>query len=72
MDVESLSPNIIYISHEHSDHLHEETLLKFKKDTKICFPEFPNKRIGNVLKNLGFNNLLPLNFGQIYNLTDKI
>lgn len=70
--VESLSPNIIYISHEHSDHLHEETLLKFKKDTKICFPNFPNKRIGKDLKNLGFNNLLPLNFGQIYKLTDKI
>ena len=72
VSVESLSPDIIYISHEHSDHLHEETLLKFSKDTKICFPDFPNKRIGKVLKNLGFNNLLPLNFGQIYKLTDKI
>jgi len=69
---ESLSPDIIYISHEHSDHLHEETLLKFKKDIKICYPDFPNKRIGKILKDIGFNNLLPLKFGQIYELTDKI
>ncbi len=72
VSLDTLNPNIIYISHEHSDHLHEETLLNFKKDIKICYPDFPNRRIGKILKKLGFNNLMPLKFGQTYELTNKI
>jgi len=61
---EQLTPDIIWISHEHSDHFHIETLKKFNRNTTILFPDFPNKRIENTLKKLDFNNILPLKFGE--------
>ena len=61
---EQLTPDIIWISHEHSDHFHIETLKKFDKNTLILFPDFPNKRIETTLKKLNFINLLPLKFGE--------
>ncbi|WP_233706999.1 MBL fold metallo-hydrolase [Helicobacter equorum] len=59
-----LKPNAIYISHEHSDHLHPATLNFFDKDTKIYIPSFSNMRMEKKLKELGFKNVNPLNFGQ--------
>lgn len=67
---EQLNPNIIWISHEHSDHFHIETLKKFDRNTKILFPDFTNKRIENTLKKIGFNNILPLKFGEKYTFNE--
>ena len=61
---EQLTPDIIWISHEHSDHFHIETLKKFNRNTIIVFPDFPNKRIETTLKKLDFSNILPLKFGE--------
>jgi CMP-N-acetylneuraminate monooxygenase len=61
---EQLDPNLIWISHEHSDHFHIETIKKFNRKTKILFPDFPNKRIEKTLIDLGFEDILPLKFGE--------
>jgi len=68
---EDLSPNVIWISHEHSDHFHIETLKKFNRNTIILFPDFPNKRIENTLRDLKFNKIVPLKFGEP-TILDKI
>lgn len=49
-----LNPHAIWISHEHSDHFHEPTLRKINKLTPVYIPAFPNKRMEDKLRNLGF------------------
>ena len=70
--IENLCPNAICITHEHSDHFHEESISKFNKNTLVLFPDFPNKRIEKSLKKLGFSNIIPMEFGNKYDLSDKI
>lgn len=59
-----LNPSAIWISHEHSDHFHKETLTLFNKNTPVYFPDFPNKRIQEELTSLGFININPMQFGE--------
>ena len=49
--------NYIYISHNHPDHLHIETLNKFSKDTNIITPKFKSGSTFKILKRLGFKNI---------------
>ena len=65
-------PNAIFITHEHSDHLHPASLSEFNKDTLIVFPDFPNQRIEKILRKTGFNNLKALTFGCEFTLSEKI
>lgn len=56
-----LKPNLIYISHLHSDHLDEKILnLYSKKNTKILIKDFKNKRLKNKLIKLGFKNVIEI------------
>ncbi len=70
--IEDLHPSAIWISHEHSDHLHENTLKHFDRSTPILFPAFPNQRISRILKKSGFTDLRPLAFGQTYKFNDAV
>ena len=70
--VSQLDPDLIWISHEHSDHFHKNTLIQFSRETRIYFPDFANKRIENELVKLGFTNLTPVSFGKSYDINDKI
>lgn len=65
---ENLKPNAIWISHEHSDHYHEATLVHFSRTTPIYFPDFPNRRLSQRLLVLGFTDLHPMAFGHCYEL----
>jgi CMP-N-acetylneuraminate monooxygenase len=57
--------DLIYISHNHPDHLHIDSLKKFVKDDQ-CFlvPNFESKSVELVLRKNGFNNLIILDFMQ--------
>lgn len=59
------SSDLIYISHNHPDHLHIDSLKKFVKDDQ-CFlvPNFDSKSVELVLRKNGFNNLIILDFMQ--------
>lgn len=59
-----LKPNAIYISHEHSDHFHPETLKYFDTNLPIYIPAFPNGRLEQKLHDLGFCNVIVLPFGK--------
>lgn len=63
-----LKPNAIWISHEHSDHFHEPTLRNFDKSTPIYIPDFPNGRMIQMLKEIGFTNIHAMPFGEPYTI----
>lgn len=69
-----LSADIVYISHNHADHMHSETLnilLAHKPDVQIIIPNFKSKSTERPLRNMGFTNIHPLAFNQIYQVNDK-
>lgn len=64
VEAKKLQPSAIWVSHEHSDHLHIGTMEHFDRSIPIYFPDFPNQRIQKMLYNIGFKNLHPMPFGQ--------
>ena len=63
--------DLIYISHNHPDHMHEDTLIKLhqhRPDIPIVIPNFKTKSAERPLQNLGFTNVIPLAFNQIHKL----
>jgi CMP-N-acetylneuraminate monooxygenase len=59
-----LKPDAILITHEHSDHFHEETLQRLDKGTPVYVPDFPNERLPRRLTALGFRSVRRLRFGE--------
>lgn len=66
--VDSLKPDAIWISHEHSDHFHEPTLKRFARTIPIYVPDFPNRRMVNRLRELGFTRVVAMPFGQPFDI----
>ncbi|UXX80603.1 MBL fold metallo-hydrolase [Reichenbachiella carrageenanivorans] len=61
------SADIIYISHNHPDHLHVETLKEYvSQDQLIVTANFKSKSSEKVLRHAGFNNIIPLDFKNVY------
>lgn len=58
----------VYISHNHPDHLHPETLACIDKEKKFIVADFQTKSTEKYLKYLGFNNISCLNFKDVYEL----
>lgn len=69
--VKDLSPDAIWISHEHSDHFHELTLEKFDKDIPVYIPAFPNERMEKKLEYLGFRQIHSVPFGKKVKLAPR-
>lgn len=63
--------DFIYISHNHPDHLHPETLNKIGRDKKFIVANFPTRSTEKYLNALGFNNVFPLDFNTIYELSNQ-
>jgi CMP-N-acetylneuraminate monooxygenase len=47
----------IWITHEHSDHLHPHSLSFFDKNIPIYVPHFNTGRLSKILKKIGFKNI---------------
>lgn len=62
----------IFVSHNHPDHLHPETLSIVEKDKLILTPNFISKSSEKYLKKLGFTNLKTVDFNKIYSLAQNI
>ena len=58
----------VFISHNHPDHLHSETLELLSKDKKIIVGDFNSKSTEKYLRSIGFINVLPLEFNCIYEI----
>ena len=60
------SCDFIYVSHNHPDHLHELTLSNLRKDMPIIVPKFISNSTKLLIKDLGFKNLIELDFENQY------
>jgi CMP-N-acetylneuraminate monooxygenase len=72
IDVSTLRPDAIVITHEHSDHFHEPTLRRFARSTPIYVPDFPNRRLVRRLAALGFTKVYPMAFGDTFRVADHV
>jgi CMP-N-acetylneuraminate monooxygenase len=61
----------IFVSHNHPDHLHSETLELLDKDKKFIVGNFNSKSTEKYLKSLGFINIDPLEFNSIYQIAEN-
>ena len=60
------SCDFIYISHNHPDHCHELTLSYINKKIPMVVPNFITNSAGLLLEDLGFKNIINLNFEDQY------
>ena len=60
--------DIVYISHNHPDHLHIETLAYVKKNTQIITPKFKSGSTAKLLKRIGFTNIKLCEFNKVYSV----
>lgn len=58
------SCDFIYISHNHPDHLHPESLSYLRKDMPILTAPFPSGSTVRYLKSLGFKNIITCGFTE--------
>lgn len=64
--------DFIYISHNHPDHLHIPTLEKYVEKSKlILVPNFESKSVENLLRRIGFQNLIVCDFMQQIHIETK-
>ncbi len=63
-----LDPDVIIITHEHSDHFHLPTLKAIGKNKLIIFPNFNNGRIRHFLEENNFQNFREVNFDEKFKL----
>ncbi len=61
----------IFISHNHPDHLHSETLAIVPKDKKIIVPNYQSKSCEKYVRSLGFTNIYALEFKEILELSSE-
>jgi len=61
----------IYLSHNHPDHLHAETLSVLSKDKRFIIPNFKSKSVEKYLSSLGFHNIIVLDFLDIFEVTNN-
>jgi CMP-N-acetylneuraminate monooxygenase len=72
VDANRLRPDAIWISHEHSDHFHPQTLAAFDRSIPVYVPDFPNRRLPARLEELGFENVRAMPFGETIELVDDL
>lgn len=58
----------VYISHNHPDHLHAETLAVLSKDKEIIVADFSTKSTEKYLRALGYENVKTLPFNEIFEI----
>jgi CMP-N-acetylneuraminate monooxygenase len=62
------SADLIYVSHNHPDHCHLETLALLDRDMPIIVPDFASKSAQKILELGGHTNIVPLQLGHAYRL----
>ena len=60
------SADVLYISHNHPDHMHIEILLQVRKDLPILVPDFPSQSTVKPVREMGFSNVEALPFNSVY------
>lgn len=63
--------DMLYISHNHPDHLHAETLAHARRDIPIIVPQFESSSVATPLRSMGFTNVIELERKRLYRLNDS-
>ncbi len=66
------NPNAVIVTHEHPDHFHEQSIEKFPKDTLIIIPRYLNMNLREKIQNLGFENLVELDFNNTFTVSNNV
>lgn len=72
-DFKEVTKNLsyVYISHNHPDHLHIETLSKLSRNVNLITPKFQSNSTLTLLSRLGFKNIKLCEFNKIYEIKDN-
>ncbi len=65
------SCDFIFISHNHPDHLHRQTLSYVRKDMNFLVPAFVSDSAGIYLQDLKFSNIFKAKFGSEYKIKNS-
>jgi CMP-N-acetylneuraminate monooxygenase len=68
ISAKDIRPDVLLITHEHSDHCNLHSLKLINRTVPVYFPAFPNSRLERVFNQLGFLNINPMMFGEIYHV----
>ncbi|WP_428482262.1 MBL fold metallo-hydrolase [Pyruvatibacter mobilis] len=60
------SADLVYISHNHPDHMHRETLEKLRRDMPIIAPDFSSGSTVGPLREMGFETVHAAQFNHVY------
>lgn len=58
----------IYLSHNHPDHMHIETLRHLDRDKPLLIPDFETRSVEKIALAMGFRNLHILKFNHLYEI----
>jgi len=64
--------DLIWISHEHSDHYHEPTLSQFEKNIPVYVTKFDDGRLAKRIEQLGFTNIIQIKTGEPIRITKDV
>lgn len=64
--------DFVYISHNHPDHLHAETLAVLPRDKQLLVADFATQSSEKYLRMLGFTNINALAFNTIYEIGEVL
>jgi UDP-MurNAc hydroxylase len=65
-------PDYLFLSHEHHDHVDEESLRAFPRDIPILICRFPSARFRSHVEAMGFTNIRELDSGRTLDLGDSL
>ncbi len=60
----------IYLSHNHPDHLHLETLKRVDRNKPLIIPDFKSRSVEKIVRAMGFTELHILSFGTLFEIED--
>lgn len=63
--------DMLYISHNHPDHLHEETLAHARRDLPIVVAKFDTDAVAKPLRDMGFTHVHELEAKRLYRVNDS-
>lgn len=58
----------IYLSHNHPDHMHVETLQQIDRNKPLLIPDFESRSVEKIARAMGFQNINVLKFNHLYEL----
>ena len=64
------SADLVFVSHNHPDHCHLETLALLDRNKPIVVPDFASKAVQKILELGGHTNIIPLQLCHAYRITD--